>query len=461
MIIYNASLTNINKHCLYTEKFNTINYRCLNYYNFLDEPIQKLKQETNEFLQNLNDKFNYVNQNKQKRSTAPLLKSIQSMILPIMNSVQLNKIINVKKYFGIFKNISLMNIRDWFRNMGIVSSLSTNVNYVSLKLYSQMTDEFSIDPFNYQLYHYYQNIQKLQKSIYAKMEIILEKLNYPNSKKFNLPENYVFNRYVQNEKIRSIFLFQNYTLSFEKTILLIPKNYFHNIQKWQIGRLTNNITDSKCIVQALQEKVTNECQKPEFIKELQDNIFLVRINRIKFKQLILTVNKPGVLQISCKQYNRLFSIAQLYIFSLDQSCTVFYNNIRLIRADSVENFVSPELLYRGKFIPKTETYSNITISQFVNKTSFKNILWNVTDQTVMSRLSENYLNGLDINTTDLTQYSLLGFIILGYISKWIYEKYQIFAKSQNKNGNKEATICGLEETMPLKSFTTMERKTLK
>ena len=47
MILYNASLTNINKHCLYTEKFNTINYRCLNYYNFLDEPIQKLKQETN------------------------------------------------------------------------------------------------------------------------------------------------------------------------------------------------------------------------------------------------------------------------------------------------------------------------------------------------------------------------------------------------------------------------------
>ena len=446
-LLYQKSLQNINGYCNFTENFHQIKYNCLDYYNFLDKPLKDLEIKSQEFLLQIHKNFDFEKKSqKQKRNTSffpQVLKYAPQIIMKMIESQQISEVINVKKYLGIFKDVSLQKIRDWFRQIGIHSSLSKENNFISLNLYSQMENQFYLEPFNHKLYHFFKNLKNLQNSIFSEMGVILNGLNYPNKTGKFLPENFVFNRYINEDKIQSMFIYQNYSIGTERDVLLIPKSNWENTDNWQTGILNKNSSNSRCIINALTQTITRNCKKPQSIKILQQDIFYVTINKNKFRIAILLVNKKGIIQLSCQNSNRIFTINQLYILAFDLSCDVYFNNMNLLKAQTFENYIKPRILHTGKFLQRTDLLFNTT--QIFNKHLFEQLV----GKEITSKLAQQLLSGLNLNTTDLIQYCCIGFMFIAYFMKMIY--FQYFPKMK-KNNKEKKIVCGIEESMPLKSM---------
>ena len=442
-IKFEGKLNPLSFHCNFTERYNNILYNCPNFYRSLLKPIENVQLHSTKFLQFLHQNLDFTTQ-KQKRSLQMLFKA-SKIILPLINTEKISQVLNIKSMLGTFMNADLTNIKDWFLKLGIKSSFSQENNFFSVNLFSDLKEDFILEPFNYQLFSFFEDLKNIQKSVYEEIERVSSLVNFGNSTKKNLPQNFIYSRYIQNDFLKTISIYQNFSRSVSKSVLLIPKGKIHDLSQWSLGKLNNNFSESKCLIQAFKGQLEKNCQKPQNIKLLQMNIFHVSLDLEKFKLSILIINKNSVVQIGCSNFNKIYSISQLHIFALDESCNVYVDNVLILKSRSVENFLLPELLFWGKFISKLDTFSNIT--EIMRSKGFQN---NITD-SVLSKLSQQFLiPGIQMNTNDFTQYCVIGFMILGYVAKWVYQSY---SQQISKEKGKITEIDEVNlETVPLMSL---------
>ena len=450
LLKYNNSLEQISKFCHFIETRNQVNFKCENFFDYLEKPLKTLEDLIQKFTSKIHQQFDFQTQNfdKSKRSLSLITTFMKAskIILPIIESGKIAEIINIRKYLGLLKNTSLNNILNWFQTLGIKSSFGKQTDYFSINLFSRLKDKYFLEPYNYQLFHYFENVKKLQNKIYAEIDRISLIMNYPNATDKNLPSNFIYSRYIKSENIMSHFIFQNFSRNYEKIVLLIPKENINILESWSLGKLNSNVSNSKCLTQALTTGTSKNCQKIQNIKTLESDIYQVSLDLNKFKLGILIINKPGILQISCSNFNRLDNIIELTIIMYDMSCSLFFNHINIIKPQTIESFIVSKILYSGKFIKKLDYYSNLT--KVIQDQGFQRIISNITYDSIISKVTDTLIPGININ--DFTQYLIMGLFMFGYLLRKVYFTYFQQVKGEEITNCQTPKITEIEE-IPLVS----------
>ena len=358
MIQMNGKLELLQDHCQFedssfrTYQRNDFQFRCTPFYSTKYKVLKNLKMKLKDFKNLLLLNYQISSENRQKRG-AGLAKLIFNIALKVGKNF--NKIFSITELIKNKGPWSIMKLKEFIINEGYVTSLSSDLTYFPL-LSLESPQILNFQPIIKEIQNFefdFHSVQKQVDDVIRYFRSVIE-YNQPMNVKLNTTE-FLYSRYVDEDKISRTFIFSNYTTSHQKMIIKVPTgNDFFDLNQWADNVDILNITSSCSEYEDYRPKRsvdTYNCRKNAILKNrISENLITIRLFDKIFNGFLIIINEKSLVQFICKDSVVTYSNMGFSIYITGLNCDVYLYNNKIVTALQFESSLKPKQLFSGPLI---------------------------------------------------------------------------------------------------------------